>query len=172
MTLPVIVIFYTIIAAAKNKHTITVDAREKVTVKKDSHSFYVKFADGKIWKNIGIDLSKREENYNGYPQIMLYENYANLIEEEQRYLDNTYALKDGYWSPSNTYTVKQLAYLYLFDPLGVEYYMRNHAREVTNGSLDSLVFKDQVYEAIFGSTEKRLGRFYLYFASYACCICA
>ena len=38
--------------------------------------------------------------------------------------------------------------------------MRNHASKVTDGSADLLVFKDQVYEAIFGNTDKRLGRFY------------
>ena len=141
--------------------TITVDSREIVTIKKDSHSFYVEFADGKVWKNIGIDLSKREENYDSmYPPNMWFEYYDDLIPEEQRYFDNTYALKDGYWSACNTYTVKQLAYLYLFDPLGVEYYMRNHAHKVIDGSSTLLEFKDAVYEAIFGNTDKRLGRFY------------
>ena len=43
--------------------SITVDPREKVTVKKDSHSFYVKFANGKVWQNIGIDLLNRQKNY-------------------------------------------------------------------------------------------------------------
>lgn len=141
--------------------TITVDSREKVTVKKDSHSFYVKFADGKVWKNIGIDLSKREENYNQmYPPNMWYENYKYLIEEEQRYFDNIYVEENGVME-YKTYSVKQIAYLYLLDPVGIEYYMRNHAchdKDIMSGEF--LSYKDEVYEAIFGNSERLSGRFY------------
>ena len=141
--------------------TITVDSREKVTVKKDSHSFYVKFADGKVWKNIGIDLSKREENYNQmYPPNMCYENYEYLIEEEQRYFDNIYVEENGVME-YKTYSVKQIAYLYLLDPVGIEYYMRNHAchdKDIMSGEF--LSYKDEVYEAIFGNSERLSGRFY------------
>lgn len=141
--------------------TITVDSREKVTVKKDSHSFYVKFADGKVWKNIGIDLSNREENYNQmYPPNMWYENYEYLIEEEQRYFDNIYVEENGVME-YKTYSVKQIAYLYLLDPIGIEYYMRNHAchdKDIMSGEF--LSYKDEVYEAIFGNSERLSGRFY------------
>ena len=48
-----------------------------------------------------------------------------------------------------TYSVKQIAYLYLLDPLGIEYYMRNHACQ--DMSLEAtLFFKDRVYKEIFG----------------------
>jgi len=141
--------------------TITVDPREKVTVKKDSHSFYVKFADGKVWKNIGIDLSNRQENYNQKdPPNMWYENYEYLIEEEQRYFDNIYVKENGV-TKYKTYSVKQIAYLYLLDPLGIEYYMRNnacHDKDIMSGEF--LSYKDEVYEAIFGNSERLSGRFY------------
>ena len=132
--------------------TITVDSREKVIVKKDSHSFYVKFTDGKIWRFIGIDLSKRTDNYAAlYPPVMNEENYDLLIAEEQRYLDNI----------KTTFSVEQIAYLYLLDPLGIEYYMRTNAcDEKDTMSGEFLTFKDEVYEAIFGSSEKNSGRFY------------
>ena len=140
---------------------VTVDKREKVTVKKDDHSFYVTFADGKVWKNIGIDLSNRQENYNQmYPPNMWYENYEYLIEEEQRYFDNIYVEENGVME-YKTYSVKQIAYLYLLDPVGIEYYMRNHAchdKDIMSGEF--LSYKDEVYEAIFGNSERSSGRFY------------
>ena len=133
--------------------TITVNSREKVIVKKDSHSFYVKFADGKVWKSIGIDLTNRQENYNQmYPPNMWYENYEYLIEEEQRFLDNY----------ENFYSEKQFALLYLLDPFGVEYYLSQYNTtkyveqfpgnyENYNDKLRAyLKFKDRIYKEIFG----------------------
>lgn len=60
-----------------------------------------------------------------------------------------------------TYSVKQIAYLYLLDPVGIEYYMRNHAchdKDIMSGEF--LSYKDEVYEAIFGNSERLSGRFY------------
>ena len=130
--------------------TITVDAREKVYVKKDSHSFFVQFEDGKVWKNIGIDLSNRQENYNHmYPPNMWYENYDYLIEEEQRYFDNIYVASGGVIVDNTSYSAQQIGFLYLLDPLGIEYYMRNHAcHDMSLGEM--LFFKDTVYKEIFG----------------------
>ena len=140
---------------------VKVDPREKVIVKKDSHSFYVEFADGKVWKNIGIDLSNRQENYNQLnPPDMWYVHYDSLIVEEQRYFDNIYVEVNGAME-LGTYSVNQIAYLYLLDPLGIEYYMRNHAchdKDIMSGEF--LTFKDEVYEAIFGNSERLSGRFY------------
>ena len=141
---------------------IIVDTRERVTIKKDSHSFYVQFNDGKRWNFIGLDLSKRSENYKGWvilPDFNM-DNYESLIKEEQRYLDNIYVEKDGSMV-RNTYSVNQIAYLYLFDPLGIEYYMRKHAcddKDIMSGEF--LSYKDEVYEAIFGNSERLSGRFY------------
>ena len=131
------------------KCTVTVDAREKVTIKKDRHSFYVQFSDGNIWKNIGIDLSKRQENYNQmYPPNMWYENYNDLIEEEQRYFDNIYE-EDGNRMVLKSYSVKQIGLLYILDPFGIEYYMIHHACEKMDLG-EMLFFKDRVYKEIFG----------------------
>ena len=133
--------------------TITVDSREKVIIKKDSHSFYVKFADGKIWKGIGIDLSNRKDNYtNLYIPKFDYDNYERLIEEEKRFLDNY----------SNFYSEKQFALLYLLDPLGVEYYLSKYdtiryTEQLPENFEDYddklrayLKFKDRIYKEIFG----------------------
>lgn len=141
--------------------TITVDSREKVQVKKDSHSFYVEFEDGKIWKNIGLDLSNRSDNYNSLiiPDFINI-NYDYLIVEEQRYLDNIYEV-DGEEQTMTTFSVKQIAYLYLLDPLGIEYYMRVSVGDSYDFTPEELLaFKDEVYEAIFGNSEKQNGRFY------------
>ena len=86
-----------------------------------------------------------------FPPIMNDENYDLLIVEEKRYLDNI----------KNVFEVEQIAYLYLFDPLGIEYYMRTNAsdgKDIMSGEF--LTFKDEVYEAIFGTTERSNGKFY------------
>ena len=104
--------------------SITVDPREKVTVKKDSHSFYVKFANGKVWQNIGIDLLNRQKNYTcTSPPDMCVDNYYDLIKEEQRYFDNMYEDED--LTLKNTYSEEELAFLYMFDPYGIEFYLKN-----------------------------------------------
>ena len=138
---------------------VTVDRRPKVFVKKDVNYsnldntyFNIIFPDGKIWRNIGLDLSNRQDNYGSviFPD-MTQENYDYLIPEEQRYIDNI----------KNTFTVEQIAYIYLFDPIGIEYYMRTNACD-DKGTVsdDVLTFKDAVYEAIFGTAERSSGKFY------------
>ena len=140
---------------------VTVDRREKVIVEKDinySNSektyFNIIFSDGNIWRNIGIDLSNRQDNYNGNPDppVMIQDNYDYLIVEEQRYMDNV----------ENIFTIEQIAYIYLFDPLGIEYYMKTNAgdKRFDGVSGESLKFKDDVYEAIFGTTERNRNQFY------------
>lgn len=132
-----------------------IDTREKVTIKKDSHSFYVRFADGKIWKGIGIDLSNRQDNYATlYPPDFDYNEYEYLIEEEQRFLDNY----------QNFYSEKQFALLYLLDPFGVEYYLNQYNTtkyaeqfpedfEYYEDKLRAyLEFKDRIYKEIFGTS--------------------
>ena len=117
--------------------TVTVDSREKVLVKKDSDSFYVEFVDGKVWKNIGCDLSL-QENRSGYPMDNP-DYYSSLNDSEKRYLSNI----------ENTFSVQQIAFLYLLDPLGIEFYMRTNAcANMTLGA--TLFFKDRVYKEIFG----------------------
>ena len=135
-----------------NTCTITVDSRERVTIKKDSHSFYLRFPNGKKWRFIGLDLSKRSEYYSMLnPPARNRENYDLLIAEEQRYLDNI----------ESTFSINEIAFSYLFDPIGIEYYMRTDAcngMDILSG--EYLLFKDHVYEAIFGTIERINGRFY------------
>ena len=128
---------------------VSVDRREKVTIKKDEHSFYVEFGDKKIWKNIGIDLSNRQDNYSAlYPPEFNYIYYDDLIEEEQRYFDNISVEENGV-IVNNSYSEKQIGFLYLLDPLGIEYYMRHDAcQDMSSGA--ELFFKDRVYKEIFG----------------------
>lgn len=126
------------------------DPREKVVVEKDSHSFYVKFADGKIWNNIGIDLSL-SENHSGYP-MWNPDSYTSLNVEERRFIYNY----------ENNYSEKQFALLYLLDPLGVEYYLSRYDTTKYATQFDEefqdyndklrayLKFKDRIYKEIFG----------------------
>lgn len=140
--------------STSNNHTatckVTVDSRARAIIEKDSHSFHVQFEDGKIWRNIGLDLSDRQKNYKDlYPPSMDEENYHNLIAEEQRYLSNI----------QTTFSAEQIAYLYLFDPLGIEYFMKNDACDDMD-TLSLLEFKDEVYEAIFGTVDRERGKFF------------
>ena len=116
------------------------DNREKVIVKKDDHSFYVKFEDNKVWRYIGLDLAQRSEHYT---QLILptmdRAHYSELIEEEQRYLDNI----------EQAFTKQQIGFLYLLDPLGIQYYMRTDACK-GKSIPETLFFKDNVYKIIFG----------------------
>ena len=132
--------------------TVKVDSRARVIISKDSHSFTVTFENGKIWRNIGLDLSDRQKNYLAMypPQFDLW-HYHLLIAEEQRYLDNI----------GTTFSIQEIAYLYLLDPLGIEYFMRNKAcdgMDISSG--EHLAFKDAVYEAIFGVSERNRGKFF------------
>lgn len=66
------------------------------------------------------------------------------------------------------FTVNQIAYLYLIDPLGIEFYMKTNACDSIEFDLEindmekirqRLYFKDRVYEAIFGTSERNGGHF-------------
>ena len=72
-----------------------------------------------------------------------------MSKEVQRYIYNR----------EIAYSEAEIAYLYRFDPLGIEYYMRKDAGKEYNGN-DYLFFKDRVYQLIFGSDEINSGRFY------------
>ena len=141
---------------------VTVDSRDRVIIRKDYHSFYVKFEDEKIWNFIGLDLSKRKENYGSdFPPPLNLDNKNSLIEEEERYLDNVYVKENGVYV-KNSYSIEQIAYLYLLDPLGIDYYMNQedwyNSQNMT--FREKLTFKDDVYEAIFGTSERENGKFY------------
>ena len=124
----------------KSSCTVIVDPREKVTVQKDGDYFKVIFADGLVWKSVGRDLSL-DENISGNLGKGYLE-WDNLYEWEQRFLDNL----------QNSYTDDQLAYIYYFDPLGVEDYMVDTKAPVYNNKtmLEKLNFKDSLYNKIFG----------------------
>ena len=97
----------------------------------------MKFADGRIWNNIGLDLSLQENRSGNLMDILDYYDYLN--EEEQRYLDNI----------EQTFSEQQIAFLFLLDPLGIEYYMHTNACDAMKLS-EKLFFKDRVYKEIFG----------------------
>ena len=124
----------------KGSCTVTVDPREKVTVRKDGDYFTVTFKDGKVWKSVGRDLSL-DENTSGNLGYGYLE-WDNLYKWEQRFLDNL----------QNNYTEDQLAYIYYFDPLGVEDYMVNAGAPIYNNKtkLERLKSKDSLYNKIFG----------------------
>ncbi|MBR4031259.1 MAG: Ig-like domain-containing protein [Clostridia bacterium] len=123
---------------------VTVDNRDQVKVTADPHSFNIEFPDGKIWEHIGCNLDVNSDYVDrpGY--------YESLNDHEKRYLNNL----------KNQYSTEEIAYIYLLDPLGIEYYMRHDiqkAQNLTDHGL--LLYKDEVYLAIFGDSEKLLKRF-------------
>ncbi len=112
---------------------ITVDPREKVTIKQDEDSFYIQFSSifgSLVWKYIGYSIPNTEKLI---PQSAISRNYENALEE---------------------FSEKQLAFLYLFDPLGVENYVKeyniNRTKENRKKTKEFLSFKDQIYKEIFG----------------------
>lgn len=109
---------------------ISVDGREKVTISKDGLFFNIQFANGLLWKSIGYDLS-----------------------------DTSFPIPQNVWDRYNyndtkSFSEKQLAFLYLFDPLGVEYYVKCYASHHIIDDIDLLFFKDHIYEEIFGVKPK------------------
>lgn len=120
---------------------VRVDRREKVSIVKDGNYFNIIFNDGKVWENVGRDLSL-PDNQSGNLSYGYIE-WDNLYEWEQRFYKNF----------QNSYTVDQLAYIYFFDPLGVENYMVNIQAPIykNHTTLECLNFKDSLYSKIFGT---------------------
>ena len=126
---------------------VTVDARPKVVIEKDEEyslgdiitNFNIIFDDGKIWHSVGCDLSL-DENRSGIPLGNLYEKDYMTI-PEQRYVTNKQI----------AYSAKQLAFIYLCDPYGVDFYLRHYDTVLHSKTLAELLwFKDEVFKEIFG----------------------
>jgi len=102
-----------------------------VTIKKDGYYFNVCFKKGLIWKSVEYDLS----NYDSLPYI-----------PQEASNRNSYNL-------TQLFTVEQLAFLYLLDPLGVANYLKKHFLLPGWGgktTIEALRFKDNVFKEIFG----------------------
>lgn len=119
--------------------TCDITVIEKVEVIKDDEEyFHVVFQNNVVWKSIGCDLGRVENQSNAFKYYQ--DSYDNLHIYEQRYFDNT----------KKHFTTKQIAFLYLFDPLGIEYYVRNaYDSDMSLG--EHLIAKDEIYEYIFGA---------------------
>ena len=106
---------------------IMIDGREKVTISKDGLFFNIQFANGLLWKSIGYDLSGN--------------NFSVPQSAWDRYNDNK----------TKSFSEKQIAFLYLFDPLGIEHYVKYYYQEHDMEVVDLLFFKDRIYKEIFGN---------------------
>ncbi len=127
---------------------VTVDSRPTVNITKDGDYFNVSFENGPTWKSIGCDMAL-PENSSG-EEIWYPGAYEFLLEHERRYLFNT----EQYFS------IDQIAFLYLLDPLGIEYYVKYGMLNFDKSLSERLMFKDELYEKIFGNTEREKGQFY------------
>lgn len=115
-------------------HTFVVANRETVHIEKDSNydnsDYYnIIFGDNEnsvTWKSIGCDLS------------------------DSSIVDRTQAEERYYYNAQQTYSEKQLGFIYRFDPLGIVYYMRNYGYSHVIDGDELLLFKDRVYIEIFG----------------------
>ena len=114
------------------------DTREKVSISKEGDYVTVNFESGAVWKGIGCDMAL-SENLTGRP-MWDPDVYDLLNENERRYLFNT----------EQEYTVQQLAFLYLIDPFGIEYYAKNYYINHDLSVSELLFFKDELYKEIFG----------------------
>ena len=106
----------------------TVRVLENVVIRKDSYSYNLEFENGLIWKHVGVDLVNDE--WNGTSEDAARSEYNR----------------------SQAFSEKQLAYIYLFDPLGLEHYMTMYGQDhdMEHGDRELLYFKDRVFEKIFG----------------------
>lgn len=104
--------------------TVTVDQKEKVNIVKDGRYFEIRFATGLVWKNISFDLAN--------------EGHVAPQDVWDRFNENE----------TNEFTEKQLGFIYLFDPLGVTYFLKNYV--YGRDSINCLYFKDNVFQAIYG----------------------
>lgn len=125
---------------------IIIDDRPRLNVKSDNHSFFIEFPPvegSKKWFNIGCDLSKEENRSNvNVPNSLIEstpEAYEQLNDEEKRYLANM----------KNEYTEQQIALIYLFDPLGVEYFLK-YSPQYGDNLVERLIFKDNVFKKLYG----------------------
>ncbi len=135
---------------------VSVDLRPMVRViRTQSKLFEVHFAeyydedrmvwvDEKTWLNIGCDLSDSNLRTGGDIHNI---NDERLNPSEKRYAQNIL----------QKFNEKQLAFLYLLDPLGVEYYVRGGYQNEPRESLgDMLLFKDRLYREIYGEMPKMI----------------
>lgn len=122
--------------------TLTVKPKEDVRIEKDGEYFKVTFVEkeddgfGKVWKSVEYDLSP-----DAYK-------YSMTIPETARERSN--------YNNEYEYSTEQLALLYLFDPLGVEYYIRTYGNNHGKTGVDLLFFKDEVFNAIYGRMPFRI----------------
>ena len=128
--------------------TIVVDDRDRVRITGDGEYFDICFEDDNnlTWQNIGCDMSLAEKR-SGYP-LNKGINYDLLFDHEKRYVNNI----------ENEYSIKQIAFIYRFDPLGIEFYMKDYASKKFNNIESILHYKDNVYKEIFGTPPD--GNFY------------
>ncbi len=117
---------------------LTVDPRETVYIKKDGDFFNIEFPDGLVWKSIECNLDEDMLS----DELWQPENFDFLTKPEQRFLFNF----------DNIYSEEEMAFIYVFDPLGVEYYMKKlYLSEVFPSDIKKqLFYKDIVYKKIFG----------------------
>ena len=120
---------------------VTVDYREKARVINDGDFFKIVFENGAVWKSIGYDLSLQENHATN--DMWNRDYYDVLFDHEKRFLDNT----------EQSFSVEQIAYIYRFDPLGIEFYVKWYSNTYRNLT-DGLFYKDKVYNAIFGESNE------------------
>lgn len=143
---------YTASCTITVKPAVVEDTREKVQVVKGlGDNFGVWFEDGTTWNFVGDSMSDpnlRSGCALWWEELDENNSHSNSEEDgdeiaysecERKYLDN---LKQNL-------SIEKIAYLYLLDPVGIEYYMKNGAC-VGMSLAESLFFKDDVFRAIFG----------------------
>lgn len=142
----------TVIARAGAEYarcTVEVTDKEKVRVEKDGDYFNVVFGkSGAVWRSIGCDLSLSDNRT--YGRTLTKKDYNYLYKEhEKRYVENI----------DESFSKEQIAFLYLFDPLGIQYFVEhNYLPEI--GGYSRLFLKDDIYQRIFGDEDLKRDKFY------------
>ena len=139
--------------------TVTVDAREKVIIKRDGNFNKIVFGDNrKEWLCINYDMINDPQNLREKP----FDNtYSTLVERIQ---ENTYATiirQDNFRTLDDpkSYSEDEQKLLYMIDPYGFAAYVQEFAAHQYPANVEkSVSFKDSVFRTLFNKSPKYFSR--------------
>ena len=137
---------------------VTIDPRERVTVKRDGEFNKIIFhTSGTEWLCLNYDMINDPENLYEYAEntykTLRDRLYVNTYETINR-MDDLIYVEDP-----KSYTDNEKKLLYLIDPHGFVAYVREYSGHVYRGNLAAQVnFKDSVFETLFNKSPQYFAR--------------
>ncbi len=128
---------------------LTVDSAPLVTVVKEGNRnlFHIDFYDAlsdniieKTWKSVCRDMTKNENRTHLTAAEWDNDSDVDYMEHELRFNENSL----------QKFSIDELAFIYSYDPLGVQYYVQTIIVPSLNNNIQILRYKDTLYMKIFG----------------------